>query len=110
MTEKEQYIELLKLEDKLAFFNKYNEVELAPNDFDILKALYKVYFNKFQALNTTCSACIREILNVCISRFSALNKQYAKVVEATVEVKAAEEMKVESEVKQGTAKKKGNGK
>lgn len=79
MTEQEQYTLLLTLEDRLLHFNKYNEVTLKLEDFDVLKTLYKVYFNRFSQLNTTCSSCVKEMLNVCISRYSALKKQFDKV-------------------------------
>lgn len=91
MTEQEQYDLLLKLEDKLLYFNKYNEVTLELEDFDTLKALYKEYFNRFTALNTTCNSCVREMINVCISRYSALKKQFDKVAEP--EPEAVEEKK-----------------
>lgn len=82
MTERELYDELLKLEDKLLFFNQYNEVTLEQDDFAILEKLYRVYFNKFSIFNKTCSSCVKELLHVCISRYSALKKQFDKIVVA----------------------------
>lgn len=110
MTEQEQYNELLKIEEKLLYYNKYNEVSLSESDYDVLKTLYNVYFNKFNKLNVTCGACVSEMLNVCISRYSALKKQFDKVKEVepeieavTPEVEAVEEVTPE-------VKKKGEGK
>lgn len=97
MTEREQYEELLKLEDKLLFFNEYNEVTLEQEDFEVLKKLYKVYFSKFTLFNTTCNSCVKEMLNVCISRYSALKKQFDKVAEpqapSTTEVESKKRTK-----------------
>lgn len=81
MTEKEQYDELLKLEDKLLFFNQFNEVTLEQGDFEILEKLYRVYFSKFSIFNKTCNSCVKELLHICISRYSILKKQFEKVTE-----------------------------
>lgn len=102
MTEQEQYNELLKLEDKLLFFNQFNEVTLEQDDFEILDKLYKVYYNKFSIFNKTCNSCVKELLNVCISRYSALKKQFDKVVE---EVPQDNEAQPEPEQKKKTKKK-----
>lgn len=76
MTEKEIYSKLLTMEDKLLFFNKYNEVTLEQSDLVTLQELYKIYFPQFTKLNTTCSSCIREMLHVCISRYSHLKNLF----------------------------------
>lgn len=99
MTEFEQYEKLKTLEEKLNFFNQYGEVQLTPDELNTLKELYKVYFSKFQALNTSCSACIREMLNVCISRYSALKKQFDAI--APVEEKSTTEEVKSSKTKKG---------
>lgn len=122
MTEQEQYDELLKIEDKLLTFNQFNEVTLEVTDFDILKKLYAVYYNKYTSFNSTCSSCVRELLNICISRYSALKKQFDKVTppvevpstdfkealrDAKVEAdKLTAKMNVESDIKKVTKKKK----
>jgi hypothetical protein len=98
MNEQEQYTLLMTMEDKLLTFNKYGEVTLAVEDFDTLKSLYNVYFNKFNTLNTTCSACVKEILNICISRYSALKKQFDKVIEPIKQTEFTNPIEPEPEV------------
>jgi hypothetical protein len=106
MTEQEQYTLLLTLEEKLAFFNQYGEVTLTGEDLETLKTLYTVYFSQFKALNTTCSSCIKEMLNVGISRLGALKKQFDMVAPPVEEtpVEAVKTVKP-TPVKKNTRKK-----
>ncbi|RZJ82581.1 MAG: hypothetical protein EOO47_00085 [Flavobacterium sp.] len=105
LTEQEQYDLLLTIEDKLLYYNKYGEVTLELSDFDVLKQLHKVYFNKFTNLNTTCSSCVKECLNVCISRYSALKKQFDKVVEPQAPAQVEAKMKVDVLTKEASKNK-----
>lgn len=79
MTKKEQYDKLKQLENELSYFNSYGEVTLEHHHLETLKDLYKVYFPEFKRLNTTCSNCVKEILNVCISRFKGLKEEFETV-------------------------------
>jgi hypothetical protein len=76
MTEKEIYAKLLQMEDRLLFFNRYGEVILLQDDLEILRELYKIYFPQFSKLNTSCSSCIKDMLNVCISRYGHLKSKF----------------------------------
>ncbi len=77
MNREEQYQKLKTIRVELAYFNKYGEVTLQQDDLEVLKELYKVYFPAFTRLNTTCSNCVKEMLNVCISRYSSLEQEFA---------------------------------